>query len=854
MKYSFSIVALATILLSLSAFAQAPSLFVHDAKSALGTQFEGDDPAITRRAPVLFNSAAVPTLNTTPGTIIDANVFGDVSLSVVLETLRITSESTYSWSGYVLGEPDTSSAIFTIHQNVMVANIHSPSQGFYQLRTTENGAPSIREIDLTLAGTCGTDGLVENPITPSVLKNLNIPKGGATDLLDLLAVYTPAARTGAGGHDSIQAVIQLAVDEFNTVLDNSLVDMDVRLVHMEEIAYTETGAATFDNALSDVRGTSDGEMDSVHTLRNTYGADFVTLFLDDVEGTSTLGLAYVASVGTLFGSGESAFSTVQYDASSLYVLAHEVGHNLGNVHENNTGIYAYSNGYFGGSFCTVMCASVGPGSVAHFSNPTTGHGVTNVADVARSIDEVAGTMTAFRSQADKLAITPLADYDSTRISVSSASPSSKTYTLTNLSNTSSINWTTSVSETWVTLNSSGSTLAANATFDLIVTIDSSAFSLPIGDHTATITITDTTNSDVSTPTVNFTVPVAGFSFDSDPSWVTGTGWAFGTPTGGTASNGNPDPTSGFTGSNVYGVNLSGAAPFVFDSSPSYLVSSAIDLTNATDTTLSFRRWLNSFGTTNEAIATVDVSNDNSNWFNVYTVPTSGNFDATWNQVTYDISGTADNQSTVYIRWGYYTTTSGSMFPATGWNIDDVVVSGTVDADAEVTTAAASSIAATSAVGNGNITDLGIPNPTAHGVVWGTSVDPTLANSFTDEGATSSTGTFTSKMTGLTPGQTYFYRAYATNLSGTFYGANQTFTTLGLLSEVWVDLAFGGTPDGTQSNPFSLVDPAIDTLTSGGTLKLKGDTGDTESDEVLTLSKPMTIEAVNGAVRIGVANP
>ena len=94
----------------------------------------------------------------------------------------------------------------------------------------------------------------------------------------------------------------------------------------------------------------------------------------------------------------------------------------------------------------------------------------------------------------------------------------------------------------------------------------------------------------------------------------------------------------------------------------------------------------------------------------------------------------------------------------------------------VTTQAVTSITATTATGNGNITALGATNPTQHGVAWNTSANPTTANSHTSDGAVSATGPFTSAITGLTAGTTYHVRAYATNGSGTAYGGDVSFTT------------------------------------------------------------------------------
>jgi len=101
----------------------------------------------------------------------------------------------------------------------------------------------------------------------------------------------------------------------------------------------------------------------------------------------------------------------------------------------------------------------------------------------------------------------------------------------------------------------------------------------------------------------------------------------------------------------------------------------------------------------------------------------------------------------------------------------------------VTTQAVTDISNTTATGNGNITDIGSPNPTAYGVCWNTTGIPTISNNKTDEGAKSSTGTFTSSITGLSPNTTYYIRAYATNSAGTSYGFNVMFTTTALVNAV-----------------------------------------------------------------------
>lgn len=92
------------------------------------------------------------------------------------------------------------------------------------------------------------------------------------------------------------------------------------------------------------------------------------------------------------------------------------------------------------------------------------------------------------------------------------------------------------------------------------------------------------------------------------------------------------------------------------------------------------------------------------------------------------------------------------------------------------TTVASTIGCTTASTGGNITDDGGCAVTERGVVYAISPTvPTTANSILT--ATGTTGVFTSNLTGLTANTTYIVRAYATNINGTTYGTQISFTTL-----------------------------------------------------------------------------
>jgi uncharacterized protein (TIGR02145 family) len=92
----------------------------------------------------------------------------------------------------------------------------------------------------------------------------------------------------------------------------------------------------------------------------------------------------------------------------------------------------------------------------------------------------------------------------------------------------------------------------------------------------------------------------------------------------------------------------------------------------------------------------------------------------------------------------------------------------------LTTTPVSSITQTTASSGGNISNDGGAAVTARGVCWSTTANPTIANNKTNEGT--GTGTFISSITGLTLGNIYYVRAYATNNTGTAYGNEVNFTT------------------------------------------------------------------------------
>jgi uncharacterized protein (TIGR02145 family) len=91
----------------------------------------------------------------------------------------------------------------------------------------------------------------------------------------------------------------------------------------------------------------------------------------------------------------------------------------------------------------------------------------------------------------------------------------------------------------------------------------------------------------------------------------------------------------------------------------------------------------------------------------------------------------------------------------------------------LTTTEVTSITATSAVSGGFITYDGGAAITNRGVCWGTTANPTVDDSKTNDGLEDD---FISFLAGLNPGTTYYVRTYASNVAGTGYGNQVSFNT------------------------------------------------------------------------------
>jgi pectin methylesterase-like acyl-CoA thioesterase len=146
-------------------------------------------------------------------------------------------------------------------------------------------------------------------------------------------------------------------------------------------------------------------------------------------------------------------------------------------------------------------------------------------------------------------------------------------------------------------------------------------------------------------------------------------------------------------------------------------------------------------------------------------------DGAGNWVNLGGSGSANNTGTILSKSFVTLTTNDFVIAHVNPN--------SIPKPATLTTNAITLISTTFATSGGVISNDGNAAITAKGVCWNTSGSPTISDGHTSDGTT--LVPFSSSITGLTPGNTYSVRAYATNSAGTSYGNEVTFTTLSSLS-------------------------------------------------------------------------
>ena len=204
------------------------------------------------------------------------NFFDDATYTARIR-VRESTDPVRIYSGDIESVPG-SRVILAERNGVVAGDVLIPGRGCFRISLGSDGMHSIAEVGPTKETFCYLTakpedtsprfGAEETPIT------LSAGPESAQPVIDIMVLYSPAARVAVGGTDAIRASICLEVALANQAFENSLVNARLRLIHMRELNYIEM---TQFGEYSGLTNEADSMFVEVPGLADDYGADQVFL-------------------------------------------------------------------------------------------------------------------------------------------------------------------------------------------------------------------------------------------------------------------------------------------------------------------------------------------------------------------------------------------------------------------------------------------------------------------------------------------------------------------------------------------------------------------------------------------------
>ncbi len=286
------------------------------------------------------------------------NLFPSATFTVQRSEIDWRGPNKFIWHGEAHDKP--SSIMFSVCEN-SITGTFIIGRDLFRVIPLGDALHAVVHLDQSKRKVCTTESQVgvaaskQIELTPELgsVSLANTSSSAQPDVIKVLMVYTPQARSQAGSEQNILNEIQLAEAAANQSYDLDDTDptndipLELDVVYATEINYTETsereaftskceelGTCVITNklkALKQLQDPDDGIMDDVHDLRGIHAADVVVLVTSNILDVS--GEAFEIGAST-----EDAFCIIEWDKLADpggWSLPHEVGHLQGLRHEND---------------------------------------------------------------------------------------------------------------------------------------------------------------------------------------------------------------------------------------------------------------------------------------------------------------------------------------------------------------------------------------------------------------------------------------------------------------------------------------------------------------------------------------
>ena len=261
------------------------------------------------------------------------NLAEDAVYRVIVEHTAPTS-SGYSLAGRIADMP-AGRMVLVVNGDILAGTVWT-RHGAYTIRTESTGVYAVEKVDPKKALPLAEPRVLPSGASePSKMDRPPLPAPStqaqdAPTVVDVLVLWNAEARAIAGGLRRMRAKVDEWVAVANEAYRLGGVAQRARLVGAAELNYQD---ATFED-IDRLPDPTNGFLDEIHHLRNSYAADIVSLIVDfEIGGIAVL----MTELSPAFGA--FAFNMVNV-ATEATVFAHELGHNMGLQHDRYT-VYKY---------------------------------------------------------------------------------------------------------------------------------------------------------------------------------------------------------------------------------------------------------------------------------------------------------------------------------------------------------------------------------------------------------------------------------------------------------------------------------------------------------------------------------
>ena len=254
------------------------------------------------------------------------NVAEGADLDVVVERTAPTKWG-YSLSGRVAGG-GVGFVTLVVHEEAVAGSIWTPNAE-YELSYLGGGVHALQNVTNAPSFECA--GGLPSESGADDANNQDGTDDGS--VVDIFVVWTPEAEEEYGGSEAqVLSRIELLIAYANDAFVRSGAFVSLNLVGAEKVDYMQAAGSDGSTDLNRLIIPDDGHMDGVHAQRDVLGADLIYLLTRRGGGIAVQPGAF--SVGNGYPR----------------TFAHEVGHNIGLVHDRLS-----SWGFFNHGFTTEHC-------------------------------------------------------------------------------------------------------------------------------------------------------------------------------------------------------------------------------------------------------------------------------------------------------------------------------------------------------------------------------------------------------------------------------------------------------------------------------------------------------------------